>query len=188
MHFSSLTFGYQCGISLLVSSFFLCIVIWRFTSGTAYLALSLFLYGIRPRPCRLHLYGVKLKIELKIFFTYLISQDLGSRIWQVGCFWLQGSAHTGPALTPAEVLVAIHDINPEKDGVPLKKVSANFFYCLIPYFICDLNLNACSWNIADNGCLHHMFWAANSFYSARVSQSTRWIGRCRLHLLEIGDK
>ncbi|CAA7388045.1 unnamed protein product [Spirodela intermedia] len=35
---------------------------------------------------------------------------------------LQGSAHTGPALTPAEVLVAIHDINPEKDGVPLKKI------------------------------------------------------------------
>ncbi|XP_048563592.1 symplekin-like [Triticum urartu] len=35
---------------------------------------------------------------------------------------LQGSAHTGPALTPAEVLIAIHDINPEKDKVPLKKV------------------------------------------------------------------
>ncbi|CAM0882231.1 unnamed protein product [Alopecurus aequalis] len=35
---------------------------------------------------------------------------------------LQGSAHTGPALTPAEVLIAIHDISPEKDKVPLKKV------------------------------------------------------------------
>ncbi|KAK1276811.1 hypothetical protein QJS04_geneDACA001504 [Acorus gramineus] len=35
---------------------------------------------------------------------------------------LQGSAHTGPALTPAEVLVAIHEIHPEKDGVALKKV------------------------------------------------------------------
>ncbi|KAJ8542163.1 hypothetical protein K7X08_017029 [Anisodus acutangulus] len=35
---------------------------------------------------------------------------------------LQGSAHTGPALTPAEVLVAIHDINPERDGLPLKKI------------------------------------------------------------------
>ncbi|KVH98820.1 hypothetical protein Ccrd_022950, partial [Cynara cardunculus var. scolymus] len=30
---------------------------------------------------------------------------------------LQGSAHMGPALTPAEVLVAIHDISPEKDGI-----------------------------------------------------------------------
>ncbi|XP_042507981.1 symplekin isoform X2 [Macadamia integrifolia] len=36
---------------------------------------------------------------------------------------LQGSAHTGPALTPAEVLVAIHDINPDKDGIALKKVT-----------------------------------------------------------------
>nr|XP_043635426.1 symplekin isoform X1 [Erigeron canadensis] len=36
---------------------------------------------------------------------------------------LQGSAHMGPALTPAEVLVAIHDINPERDGVPLKKIT-----------------------------------------------------------------
>ncbi|GAB4852463.1 hypothetical protein Ancab_016657 [Ancistrocladus abbreviatus] len=36
---------------------------------------------------------------------------------------LQGSAHTGPALTPAEVLVAIHDIVPEKEGIALKKVT-----------------------------------------------------------------
>ncbi|KAK9067824.1 hypothetical protein SSX86_011935 [Deinandra increscens subsp. villosa] len=35
---------------------------------------------------------------------------------------LQGSALMGPALTPAEVFVAIHDINPERDGVPLKKI------------------------------------------------------------------
>ncbi|KAL6614682.1 hypothetical protein ACP70R_036952 [Stipagrostis hirtigluma subsp. patula] len=35
---------------------------------------------------------------------------------------LQGTAHTGPALTPAEVLIAIHDIDPEKDKVALKKV------------------------------------------------------------------
>jgi hypothetical protein len=39
---------------------------------------------------------------------------------------LQGSAHTGPALTPAEVLIAIHDIVPEKDGPPLKKVFPTF--------------------------------------------------------------
>ncbi|KAJ7958867.1 Symplekin [Quillaja saponaria] len=35
---------------------------------------------------------------------------------------LQGSAHSGPALTPVEVLVAIHGIVPEKDGLPLKKI------------------------------------------------------------------
>ncbi|GAA0142537.1 kinase [Lithospermum erythrorhizon] len=36
---------------------------------------------------------------------------------------LQGTAHSGPALTPAEVLVAIHGISPEKDGLPLKKIT-----------------------------------------------------------------
>ncbi|CAK8568942.1 unnamed protein product [Lathyrus sativus] len=36
---------------------------------------------------------------------------------------LQGSAHTGPALTPVEVLVAIHGIIPEKDGLALKKIT-----------------------------------------------------------------
>ncbi|XP_022849590.1 uncharacterized protein LOC111371695 isoform X1 [Olea europaea var. sylvestris] len=36
---------------------------------------------------------------------------------------LQGSPQTGPALTPAEVLVAIHDIIPERDGLPLKKIT-----------------------------------------------------------------
>ncbi|KAJ8748049.1 hypothetical protein K2173_012872 [Erythroxylum novogranatense] len=38
-------------------------------------------------------------------------------------FLMSGSAHTGPALTPAEVLVAIHDISPEKDGLALKKIT-----------------------------------------------------------------
>ncbi|TKY59439.1 Phosphoenolpyruvate carboxykinase of ATP [Spatholobus suberectus] len=33
----------------------------------------------------------------------------------------QRSAHTGPALTPVEVLVAIHGIVPEKDDLALKK-------------------------------------------------------------------
>ncbi|KOM41827.1 hypothetical protein LR48_Vigan04g202500 [Vigna angularis] len=36
---------------------------------------------------------------------------------------LQGSAHTGPALTPVEVLVAMHGIVPEKDGLALKKIT-----------------------------------------------------------------
>ncbi|KAA3464831.1 Symplekin [Gossypium australe] len=36
---------------------------------------------------------------------------------------LQGSAHSGPVLTPAEVLIAIHGIDPERDGIPLKKVT-----------------------------------------------------------------
>lgn len=36
---------------------------------------------------------------------------------------LQGSTHSGPVLTPAEALIAIHRIDPERDGIPLKKVT-----------------------------------------------------------------
>eukprot|EP00252_Welwitschia_mirabilis_P009709 TRINITY_DN2247_c0_g2_i1.p1 TRINITY_DN2247_c0_g2~~TRINITY_DN2247_c0_g2_i1.p1 ORF type:complete len:420 (-),score=76.46 TRINITY_DN2247_c0_g2_i1:932-2026(-) len=36
---------------------------------------------------------------------------------------LQGSVHTGPALTPAEVLIAIHTIDPERDALPLRKIT-----------------------------------------------------------------
>ncbi|KAL1368636.1 hypothetical protein HN51_022800 [Arachis hypogaea] len=36
---------------------------------------------------------------------------------------LQGSSQAGPVLTPAEVLIAIHGVDPERDGIPLKKVT-----------------------------------------------------------------
>ncbi|CAJ1948460.1 unnamed protein product [Sphenostylis stenocarpa] len=36
---------------------------------------------------------------------------------------LQGSSQSGPVLSPAEVLIAIHGIDPERDGVPLKKIT-----------------------------------------------------------------
>ncbi|TKY63502.1 Symplekin protein [Spatholobus suberectus] len=36
---------------------------------------------------------------------------------------LQGSSQSGPVLTPAEVLIAIHGIDPERDRIPLKKVT-----------------------------------------------------------------
>ncbi|KAG5018847.1 hypothetical protein JHK87_014702 [Glycine soja] len=51
---------------------------------------------------------------------------------------LQGSAHTGPALTPVEVLVAIHGIVPEKDGLALKKA------CLLPSTLMLQITDACS--------------------------------------------
>lgn len=40
---------------------------------------------------------------------------------------MQGSSQSGPVLTPAEVLIAIHGIDPDRDGIPLKKVY------LLPY-------------------------------------------------------
>ncbi|KMT12330.1 hypothetical protein BVRB_5g102710 isoform B [Beta vulgaris subsp. vulgaris] len=36
---------------------------------------------------------------------------------------LQGPSPSGPVLTPPEVLIAIHSIDPDKDGIPLKKVT-----------------------------------------------------------------
>lgn len=36
---------------------------------------------------------------------------------------LQGSSNSGQVLSPAEVLIAIHGIDPDKDGIPLKKVT-----------------------------------------------------------------
>ncbi|CAL0329563.1 unnamed protein product [Lupinus luteus] len=36
---------------------------------------------------------------------------------------LQGSAQSSPVLSPAEVLIAIHGIDPDRDGIPLKKVT-----------------------------------------------------------------
>ena len=37
---------------------------------------------------------------------------------------LQGSVHIGPALTPAEVLILIHGIDPERDHIPLSTVTS----------------------------------------------------------------
>ncbi|KAJ4911512.1 HEAT repeat-containing protein [Raphanus sativus] len=36
---------------------------------------------------------------------------------------LQGSSQSGPVLTPSEVLIAIHSIDPARDGIPLKQVT-----------------------------------------------------------------
>ncbi|KAK2980006.1 hypothetical protein RJ640_020032 [Escallonia rubra] len=36
---------------------------------------------------------------------------------------VQGSSQSGPVLTPAEVLIAIHGIDPDRDGIPLKKAT-----------------------------------------------------------------
>jgi symplekin len=44
--------------------------------------------------------------------------------------FVKGSAHTGPALTPAEVLIALHGIDPHHDSVPLKKVMDACSACL----------------------------------------------------------
>lgn len=70
-------------------------------------------------------------------------------------FIVQGSAHMGPALTPAEVLVAIHDINPEKDGVPLKKVCLLLVSLVMSLTSHLYSLTLCI--LAGNGCLFSLF-------------------------------
>ncbi|XP_048127124.1 symplekin isoform X3 [Rhodamnia argentea] len=35
---------------------------------------------------------------------------------------LTGSSHTDPLISPAEILIAIHGIDPDRDGIPLKKI------------------------------------------------------------------
>jgi len=42
----------------------------------------------------------------------------------------QGTTPSGPVLTPPEVLIAIHGIDPDKDRIPLKKVASNFLFIL----------------------------------------------------------
>ncbi|KAL2541488.1 HEAT repeat-containing protein [Abeliophyllum distichum] len=62
------------------------------------------------------------KHEVLLIFSHLVNAPLDkfqaalSRV-------LQGSTHSGPVLTPEEALIAIHGIDPDRDGIPLKKVT-----------------------------------------------------------------
>ncbi|KAI5061409.1 hypothetical protein GOP47_0023914 [Adiantum capillus-veneris] len=61
------------------------------------------------------------KAEVLPIFPHLValpSEDFKAALDRI----LQGSIHTGPALTPAEVLVAIHAIDPDRDQIPLAMV------------------------------------------------------------------
>ncbi|KAJ7961230.1 symplekin [Quillaja saponaria] len=62
------------------------------------------------------------KDEVLQVFPYIVSLPL-DKFQAALTRTLQGSSHTGPVLTPAEVLIAIHAIDPERDGIPLKKVT-----------------------------------------------------------------
>ncbi|KMZ75469.1 putative Symplekin [Zostera marina] len=61
------------------------------------------------------------KDEVYSVFSRII--DLSPEKFQaaLSCI-LKGSAHKGSLLTPEEVLIAIHGVNPTKDGVSLKKI------------------------------------------------------------------
>ncbi|KAK6943128.1 Symplekin/Pta1, N-terminal [Dillenia turbinata] len=62
------------------------------------------------------------KDEVLVIFPHLVSLT-ADKFQAALARLLQGSSFTGPVLTPAEVLIAIHGIDPDRDGIPLKKVT-----------------------------------------------------------------
>ncbi|KAL3027390.1 hypothetical protein AAZX31_03G049800 [Glycine max] len=60
--------------------------------------------------------------EVMPIFSHIVNLPLEKFQAALGRI-LQGSSQSGPVLTPAEVLIAIHGIDPEKDGIALKKVT-----------------------------------------------------------------
>ncbi|KAI9085134.1 hypothetical protein K1719_032950 [Acacia pycnantha] len=62
------------------------------------------------------------KDEVMLVFPHIVNLPMDK--FQVALArMLQQSSNSGPVLTPAEVLIAIHGIDPERDGIPLKKVT-----------------------------------------------------------------
>nr|GEY61125.1 symplekin isoform X1 [Tanacetum cinerariifolium] len=45
------------------------------------------------------------------------------------------SSQGGSILTPAQVLIGIYGVAPERDGIPLKKASSFFFSVRCPFYI-----------------------------------------------------
>ncbi|XP_034219881.1 uncharacterized protein LOC117631058 isoform X3 [Prunus dulcis] len=66
------------------------------------------------------LYDSKLKVML--IFPQLVNLQL-DKFQAALTRTLQGSSNSGPLLAPAEILIAIHGIDPDRDGIPLKKVT-----------------------------------------------------------------
>lgn len=62
------------------------------------------------------------KDEVMLIFPQLVNLPL-DKFQAALTRTLQGSSHSGPLLAPAEVLIAIHGIDPDRDGIPLKKVT-----------------------------------------------------------------
>ncbi|KAL5740398.1 hypothetical protein ACOSQ2_029578 [Xanthoceras sorbifolium] len=60
--------------------------------------------------------------EVVLIFPHLVNLPL-DKFQAALARMLQGSSHSGPILSPAEVLIAVHGIDPDRDGIPLKKVT-----------------------------------------------------------------
>lgn len=62
------------------------------------------------------------KDEVKLIFPHVVNLPL-DKFQAALARILQGTSHSGPVLTPAEVMIAIHGIDPDRDEIPLKKVT-----------------------------------------------------------------
>ncbi|KAH6836652.1 HEAT repeat-containing protein [Perilla frutescens var. hirtella] len=62
------------------------------------------------------------KDEVLLLFPHLVNVP-PNKFQLVLSHFLQGLNHSTPVLSPAEALIAIHKIDPDRDGVPLKKVT-----------------------------------------------------------------
>ncbi|KAL1549129.1 hypothetical protein AAHA92_17267 [Salvia divinorum] len=62
------------------------------------------------------------KDEVSVLFPHLVNVPL-DKFQVVLSRLIQGFNHSTPVLTPAEALISIHKIDPEKDGVPLRKIT-----------------------------------------------------------------
>ncbi|BFG36416.1 hypothetical protein CerSpe_226900 [Prunus speciosa] len=62
------------------------------------------------------------KDEVMLIFPQLVNLQL-DKFQAALARTLQGSSNSGPLLAPAEILIAIHGIDPDRDGIPLKKVT-----------------------------------------------------------------
>ncbi|XP_050380986.1 uncharacterized protein LOC126798167 [Argentina anserina] len=69
------------------------------------------------------------KDEVMFIFPQLVNLPL-DKFQAVLTRIVQGSSHSGPLLAPSEVLIAIHGIDPERDGIPLKKVTDACSACI----------------------------------------------------------
>ncbi|KAK3018031.1 hypothetical protein RJ639_004521 [Escallonia herrerae] len=68
---------------------------------------------------RMSLYSIFLALQIFPHFVNLPLDKFQAALARA----VQGSSQSGPVLTPAEVLIAIHGIDPDRDGIPLKKAT-----------------------------------------------------------------
>lgn len=97
----------------------------------------------------------------------------------------QGSSQSGELLSPAEVLIAIHGIDPDRDGIPLKKAFSFFLFffeylltCIHPWLNYYLLL-------LGHWCMQCLFWAKADIHPTSSCKSLESVGLWYLYFLNL---